>query len=224
MAAIQPWWSQQPANRRNATLALINDARLTDDEVAALCLLLEAWDSTLASYMEYRQQIDETDDLAYSEHDFIRDLMMLGFSGRPVEPEVDRFLDHESKKIVDVLRHKWPKAEATPLAEPLAMSINILLEGQFDFIFDFPSTRLAVYGTLRPGESNASLLEEIGGEWSDGTVCGRIVERDGYPEFNWSPGGETIAVKVLTYRELPGQFLRLDQFEGENYWRTLVPV
>lgn len=37
--------------------------------------------------------------------------------------------------------------------------------------------RLFVYGTLRPGHSNAYILENIGGEWLPGYVTGTFYER-----------------------------------------------
>jgi hypothetical protein len=36
---------------------------------------------------------------------------------------------------------------------------------------------LFVYGTLRPGHSNAHILENIGGEWLAGSVSGTFYER-----------------------------------------------
>jgi gamma-glutamylcyclotransferase (GGCT)/AIG2-like uncharacterized protein YtfP len=36
---------------------------------------------------------------------------------------------------------------------------------------------LFVYGTLRPGHSNAHILENIGGEWLAGFVSGTFYER-----------------------------------------------
>jgi len=42
---------------------------------------------------------------------------------------------------------------------------------------------LAAYGTLRPGEVNHRLLEEVPGEWLDGWVTGFRGEEDGYPAF-----------------------------------------
>ena len=43
----------------------------------------------------------------------------------------------------------------------------------FERMFGHPSTRLAVYGSLRPGESNYNQLATVPGNWQDGTVKGR---------------------------------------------------
>ena len=37
--------------------------------------------------------------------------------------------------------------------------------------------RLFVYGTLRPGHSNAHIMDNIGGEWQPGYVKGLFYER-----------------------------------------------
>jgi len=42
---------------------------------------------------------------------------------------------------------------------------------------------LAAYGTLRPGEVNHRLLENVPGEWLDGWVTGDRGEEDDYPAF-----------------------------------------
>lgn len=37
--------------------------------------------------------------------------------------------------------------------------------------------RLFVYGTLRPGHSNAHIMDNIGGEWQPGYITGTFYER-----------------------------------------------
>ena len=37
--------------------------------------------------------------------------------------------------------------------------------------------RLFVYGTLRPGHSNAHIMDSIGGEWQPGYITGTFYER-----------------------------------------------
>lgn len=99
-----------------------------------------------------------------------------------------------------------------------------LVADLFERLFDRPSTRLAVYGTLAPGERNAAVLASVGGSWSTGIVLGSVEERDGYRYFSWDPGGAPVEVRVLASSELPEHWARLDRFEGPSYRRTLVPV
>ena len=91
-----------------------------------------------------------------------------------------------------------------------------------DALFDFPRTRLAAYGTLRPGESNHGMLSELGGAWVDGTVQGMRFVANGYPAFK--AGTDWVSVSVLTSPALPADWPRLDEFEGRDYRRILAPV
>ncbi len=95
---------------------------------------------------------------------------------------------------------------------------------------DGSETRLAVYGSLAPGEANAWVLEPVDGEWLEGgRVRGRLHDRGwgagkGYPGLEWDPGGEPVAVKVFVSPDLPDHWARIDAFEGEDYRRIVVPV
>ena len=98
------------------------------------------------------------------------------------------------------------------------------LEAFFDNMLDHPSHRLAVYGTLKPGGSNAAQLSGIEGDWLEGTVHG-IVEQPGeYLEFTWDTLAPPISVMVFSAPRLSEHFDRLDDFEGPDYLRILVPV
>jgi gamma-glutamylcyclotransferase (GGCT)/AIG2-like uncharacterized protein YtfP len=103
------------------------------------------------------------------------------------------------------------------------------LEKQVDQLLDFPSYRLAVYGSLAPGAENHWVLSELRGVWTKGTLKGH---RDasgwgqtlGFPALIWDPKGEEIAVDLFHSRELPKHWDRIDEFEGDDYQRILVPA
>jgi gamma-glutamylcyclotransferase (GGCT)/AIG2-like uncharacterized protein YtfP len=120
-------------------------------------------------------------------------------------------------------------SDAVDLVKPVEngqddeVAINAM-EELFDRIFEHPSHRLAVYGTLRPGESNAAQLEGIKGEWHDGTATGIVVQPGEYLEFTWIVGAALVAIKVFDAPELSHHFGRLDEFEGPEYVRILAPV
>jgi len=92
-----------------------------------------------------------------------------------------------------------------------------------------PSHRLAVYGTLAPGEANHGQVAGLRGEWQEGFVRGELVPEGwgttyGFPAFRWDPAGTPVGVQVLVSPDLPAHWPRLDAFEGPGYRRILVPV
>ena len=89
--------------------------------------------------------------------------------------------------------------------------------------------RLAVYGSLRPGEKNHRQLAGLKGEWRPGIVRGWLVEcgwgaAAGYPGIRPDPNGPEVAVQVFASRDLADHWARLDAFEGEEYERVPVSV
>jgi gamma-glutamylcyclotransferase (GGCT)/AIG2-like uncharacterized protein YtfP len=84
--------------------------------------------------------------------------------------------------------------------------------------------RLAIYGTLAPGESNHDQVSMIRGDWRQGTVRGWLSAEGwgltfGFPGLRLDPAGEVIKVQVLEAANLPDHWPRHDAFEGEEYLR-----
>lgn len=90
--------------------------------------------------------------------------------------------------------------------------------------YDSPARRLVSYGTLRPGECNHHIVADVKGEWIPGIVRGSLAVEFGYLVLSWDEEGEDIEVLVLNSRALPSHYPRIDEFEGTNYSRALVPV
>lgn len=91
------------------------------------------------------------------------------------------------------------------------------------------SRRLAVYGSLKPGESNHRVVSRLAGTWHEGYVRGEWSGTGwgsaiGFPAIHWRPTGEQVAVRLLVSDQLPESWERLDRFEGGEYCRILVPV
>jgi len=88
------------------------------------------------------------------------------------------------------------------------------------------SRRLAVYGTLRPGEVNEELLAGMG-SWEPVRLRGRLATWHGYPiftpAFDGDPG-EAVSAQLLTSVRLPSRYDALDAFEGPAYRRAIVVV
>lgn len=85
-----------------------------------------------------------------------------------------------------------------------------------------PDRRLAVYGTLRPGEPNHHLLADLTGSWRPATVRGEVGAWRGYPILRPSPAGPAVPAMVLASPGLPARLDRLDEFEGPAYRRAWV--
>lgn len=131
--------------------------------------------------------------------------------------EVSRLLD-----AANVVR--WQSGASGRADDPSGLDA----ERQLDALF---GTRhaLAVYGTLAPGQPNHHVVAPLGGEWTDGLVEGDLIPVGwgatlGYPAFRPRAGGAAVAVKVLTSPKLATAWPALDQFEGPEYRRILVPV
>ncbi len=92
-----------------------------------------------------------------------------------------------------------------------------------------PEQKLAIYGTLAPGEVNHSQIAGIPGTWAEGFVHGDLqmtgwgVEH-GFPALTWRPDGPRVPVKLFASPDLERHWRRLDAFEGDGYRRILVPV
>ena len=111
-----------------------------------------------------------------------------------------------------------------PPPSPLLRDLEEELEACFG-----ASRRLAVYGSLAPGEANHHVVASLAGEWRDGFVLGELHPTGwgaalGYPAIRLDPQGRRVPVKLLVSDALPAQLERLDDFEGPEYCRKLVPV
>lgn len=87
--------------------------------------------------------------------------------------------------------------------------------------------RLAVYGTLQPGQANHHQLAGLGGHWIPGRVRGRLLAQGwgaalGFPALVLDPTGPWVEVQILQSEELPQHWDRLDLFEGDGYRRVVT--
>jgi gamma-glutamylcyclotransferase (GGCT)/AIG2-like uncharacterized protein YtfP len=90
-------------------------------------------------------------------------------------------------------------------------------------------TRLAVYGTLAPGQVNHHEVADLKGEWLQGTVNGHRFEVGwgaalGFPGLILDPSGHLVTVYLLESFDLPANWARLDEFEGPGYRRVVTTV
>lgn len=103
------------------------------------------------------------------------------------------------------------------------------LEEQFAKRFN-ADCQLAVYGSLAPGQPNHQAVAHLSGSWAGGFVVhGHLQETGwgaalGYPALIWHRDGPATEITLFTSPQLPLHWPRLDEFEGEDYRRILVPL
>lgn len=91
------------------------------------------------------------------------------------------------------------------------------------------ATRLAVYGTLAPGQPNHHQLAALAGHWRPGIVRGHLqtggwAAAMGYKALVLDPAGPALLVQVFESDDLPAHWARLDAFEGAEYRRVVTMV
>ena len=90
-----------------------------------------------------------------------------------------------------------------------------------DRLLDFPSRRLAVYGSLAPGKKNHHVIAGMEGSWRKAVLRGSLLNEgwgagEGFPGFLWNGTNTPVAAQVFSSPDLPHYWLRLDEFEGES--------
>jgi gamma-glutamylcyclotransferase (GGCT)/AIG2-like uncharacterized protein YtfP len=87
-----------------------------------------------------------------------------------------------------------------------------------------PEERLIVYGSLAPGGVNAFLLAGLEGCWHRCLIRGHMGRFRGFKSFKWDPQGAAHEAWLLASPGLPQMYPELDDFEGEEYQRLIVPA
>jgi gamma-glutamylcyclotransferase (GGCT)/AIG2-like uncharacterized protein YtfP len=93
-----------------------------------------------------------------------------------------------------------------------------------EFLGGDPEERLIVYGSLAPGGVNNFILARLGGSWHRCTIRGRIRMYRGFRAFKYDPDGEEQPAWLFTSPALRLKFPDLDDFEGDDYRRIVIPA
>jgi gamma-glutamylcyclotransferase (GGCT)/AIG2-like uncharacterized protein YtfP len=117
-----------------------------------------------------------------------------------------------------------PDLEKTRRDRQVCAVIRPLLWVLTDAVLDYPGRKLAVYGTLAPGEVNHGVLSHLRGMWDEAQVEGSLTTLKGLPAFQWRIRSGWVDIWILTSLDLEDYWARLDQFEGVMYRRIMVPV
>ena len=105
------------------------------------------------------------------------------------------------------------RVKAYPVRQSLRVELDLIN----------PEERLIVYGTLVPGGQYHYLLADLEATWERCTIRGSLGTYRGYPTFKWNPAGEPHEAWLVTSPWLPVKFRELDDFEGKDYTRRLIP-
>jgi gamma-glutamylcyclotransferase (GGCT)/AIG2-like uncharacterized protein YtfP len=87
-----------------------------------------------------------------------------------------------------------------------------------------PEEKLIVYGSLAPGEANHFLLTGLRGEWCRCHIRGYLGHYRGFKSFRYDPRWPEHLAWLLESAELPRLIPDLDDFEGEEYERSIIPA
>jgi len=144
----------------------------------------------------------------------------------------ERFLK-KTAQLLYIVRSNIAHGEKTPYGPDLKKAerdekvsgvvIPVLLK-LLELIFDKPDQKLIVYGTLAPDAHNERLLEDIAGTWQDCKIRGKIIQCHGLKYFKWFPNAGEIDAKMFVSESLSDKLPSIDQFEGEDYHRILIPA
>jgi gamma-glutamylcyclotransferase (GGCT)/AIG2-like uncharacterized protein YtfP len=93
-----------------------------------------------------------------------------------------------------------------------------------DLYADNPDEKLVVYGSLAPEGANNFLLAGLEGNWHRCLIRGRLGRYRGFKAFRYDPLGEEHPAWLLISPTLPERLPDLDDFEGEEYRRILIPA
>jgi len=139
----------------------------------------------------------------------------------------------KATQLLYIVRSNIAHGEKTPYGpdlkkverdEKVSGVVKSILLKLLELIFDKPDEKLVVYGTLAPGASNKSILEEIKGTWQECKIKGEISSHTGLKYFKWKPNRGEIDTKIFISKFLPDKLSNIDEFEGSMYHRILIPV
>jgi len=87
-----------------------------------------------------------------------------------------------------------------------------------------PEELLIVYGSLAPGGSNAFIFKGVEGTWHRCRIRGHMRRWRGFKSFKWDPEGPEHQAWLFASPALPQIFPELDDFEGDEYRRLVIPA
>lgn len=98
------------------------------------------------------------------------------------------------------------------------------MQHMLELISESPEERLIVYGSLAPGGPNNFMLARLEGTWIKCVIRGRMGKYRGFKVFKFDPDGDEHQAWLFSSPLLPRKFPDLDDYEGDEYRRILIPA
>ena len=98
------------------------------------------------------------------------------------------------------------------------------MQQMLELISESPEERLIVYGSLAPGGPNNFMLARLEGTWIKCAIRGRMGKYRGFKVFKFDPHGDEHQAWLFSSPLLPRKFPVLDDYEGNEYRRILIPA
>lgn len=118
-----------------------------------------------------------------------------------------------------------PDIDKSERDESICQLIYPILTYIIDILLEEPSKKLLIYGTLKFGQPNSTLLDHLRSGNETAYIWGFVEHEDKLPfyTFTISSPMNKIDVELIINNSLPKYIDKLDRFEGDKYDRLLVP-
>lgn len=118
-----------------------------------------------------------------------------------------------------------PDHDKSKRDEEICKLIHPTLVNIIDFLLEKPNNKLILYGTLKQGQPNASLVDNLRRGTEMINIFGFIESESNllYYTFSISNPRNKIEAELIINDSLIDEFERIDLFEGKKYKRIKVP-
>lgn len=118
-----------------------------------------------------------------------------------------------------------PDVDKSKRDEEICKLIHPTLIHIIDILLEEPNSKLLIYGTLKLGQANASLIDNLRKNTSQVSIWGFIEIENILPYYTFSISNsqKEINAELIVNKDFKNNFEKLDQFEGINYRRIKVP-
>jgi len=118
-----------------------------------------------------------------------------------------------------------PDQDKSKRDEEICKLIHPTLSEIINIVLEKPNDKLLLYGTLKTGKSNSSILDNYRNNVKNVSIWGFIEMENNLPyyTFSISSSQNEIQAELIYNNDLNTHFDKLDEFEGTTYRRIKVP-